>query len=864
MSRSLGSCLEPFIDPPPSIRGHGYLVMVRKLCQLLAIGNRFSSHPRKREFLQSLKPAEERVLYLLEEWWGGLIQEDLLAKWTKGTLFAYAIYETGFYGDSDSAVGFEEFLDEEEDRMLYWEVKKQVLETREGVYYHCLARRAILERQRSGGIVDDPILEDRTAYNRALFHLAKLELLLANCPEERRNSTREHCGRLAACQRVANECITIGLSLVRPSDEGILVELAGRQLRVAIDGTRLREPRVVKVLRNSIWNPGASIERCPWLTAQRAGATTDDEDDDSASGLFPDLPPFYLWHIKERRTVKVFDLAVAPWYAVISHTWGRWRIPGVDVPVEGVPWPVPANTRFDVATLPSLLQNAGFVEDYVWIDLFCIPQDRNDSAQQSICRVELMRQGSIFHNAQTAVAWLFEVEDWRPTAAALAYMAIEYHNNCTSDDTELTPLYEMVLETTARFAGDRCGLVLGDFDDEEKEVIGWFSSLWTLQEALMRPDILLLNRNWEPLTVWHVTITLDTIASLVMCRHMSFNSGRQAMQQLALARERDKRLPVGAREVYGLFSMTGMVQIAAPSQLSALILGGKRVCKHSRSQAIMSVAGATKWFRKNEFQHFRHPESEDKMIFGLYEPEFINEVYRLVGGSFFMCRNEATTVSTPDGTTRNDRIRTISLISGSMLPFSPGSAARFCHIPSKERGFVDHPSIAGWRIGVGRDIFTGFRGGDVLLPTVAILAANCEFESKPHFPLTETASAPSSATELASPAVTPPVAQPTINRRVPPRSRPLKGTVQGNPPATEYDPAKPVELDEIDIDEWLAKFDDDTFAVCVMSTRAEVHGVLLQRPGFGHGPLVKIGVFEVEDEKGIEMPETCQVNWTVV
>lgn len=821
------------------------------------------------------------MLYLLEEWWGGLIQEDLLAQVTKGVLFAYAIYEMGSYGDGDGAIGFEEFLDGEEDRALYGEVKTQVLHTREGAYYNCLAWRAMRERQRGGGVVDDPILIDSTAYNRELFHLAKSELLLANCPEELRKSTREKSARLAACQRVANECITNGLRLVRPSDEGNLVELAGQQLRVRINGTMLQDPRVAKVLGDCFWNPGASIERCPWLNAQGAGATTSDGDDDSDSEFFGDLPPYYLWHVKEKRTVRVFDLLFVPRYDVISHTWGRWRIPGVDVPIEGVPWAVPANSRFDVTTLPSLLQNAGFVADYVWVDLFCIPQDRNDPAQQAICRMELMRQASIFQKAETAVAWLFDIENWRPTAAALGYMAIEYHNNCTSDDTELKPLYEMVLETTAGFAADRCGLLLGNLDDEEKEIIGWFSSLWTLQEALMRPDILLLNRDWEPLTVWHVTITLDTIASLILCRHINFKSDWQATQQLELVRERDQRLPIGAREVYELFSRTGMVQIAIPSQLSALILGGRRICKHSRSQAIMSVVGATKWFSNNNFRQFSHPESEDEMIFGLYEPEFINEVCRLVGGSFFMCRNEGTTVSNPGGTTRNDRVRTISLISGSILPFSPGSAGRFCHIPSKERGFVDHPSVAGWRIGVGRDIWTGFKGGEVLLPTVAILAANCDWESTPHVSLTEEVPAaamtrrdspvsptrepgPSSATELASPSATPPVAQPTTRTRVPPRTRPLKGTVQGNPVASEHDPTKAVELDGINIDEWLAKFDDDTFAICVMSNRTEVHGVLLQRLGFGHGPLVKIGVFEMEDEEGIRMPEACEVNWTVI
>jgi hypothetical protein len=162
----------------------------------------------------------------------------------------------------------------------------------------------------------------------------------------------------------------------------------------------------------------------------------------------------------------VVDLDSIPPYAIVSHTWGRWRIPGEGKRLNGVLWAVPANSRFDVKTLPAMIQKASFSEKYVWIDLFCIPQDCRDTEQQDICRSELMRQAFIFKNANTAAAWLFEIDDWRPTAAALAYLAIYY-------DPSLTPRYGQAFrDLSAKYANDRCGLLLNN-----DVPVSWFSSL---------------------------------------------------------------------------------------------------------------------------------------------------------------------------------------------------------------------------------------------------------------------------------------------------------------------------------------------------------------------------------------------------
>jgi hypothetical protein len=491
-----------------------------------------------------------------------------------------------------------------------------------------------------------------------------------------------------------------------------------------------------------------------------------------------------------------------------------------------------------------MIEKARFPEQYACIDLFCIPQNcSNDSEQQGICQSEIGRQAHIFQNAGTAVAWLWEIEDWRPTAAAVAYLAVAFHNS-----TDERPLYDHLLVAYAKHTADRCGLVEGAIYGEhhrDASAIGWFSSLWTLQQLLMRPDMLLLNRHWEPLVVWAVGITLDTIGTLVV--HYTITFDPESPQGVS-------KLPPGPREIYVLFCNTGIAsQLTWPSPLSALILGGNRICEHSRSQAIMSVTAATKWFTSNNLRPVSRPKPLNELIFGLYEPAFIKEVIDLVGGLFFMGRSGRCTVRLePQPQSDKDiSVHSVSCISGSIVPFCPGSAPHSINIPpEKRRRLEDHPSVSGWRIAVGKGVTSlGYPRVHVVLPTASILASNCKWEAK------------SSAGSPSATATTESVSR--ARMRVSPRSRPrpLKAEVLCNSPEAESN--KCVLVFEVDIDEWVDKFRVDTFAVCVMSSPTEVLGVLLQRTTPDPHRLVKIGVFEVQDDEIIQLPEACQVDWIV-
>ena len=50
----------------------------------------------------------------------------------------------------------------------------------------------------------------------------------------------------------------------------------------------------------------------------------------------------------------------------------------------------------------------------------------------------------------------------------------------------------------------------------ELEIIGWFTSLWTLQEVCMRPDMVLLNKDFTPFTLANSWIVpFDSLVALV-------------------------------------------------------------------------------------------------------------------------------------------------------------------------------------------------------------------------------------------------------------------------------------------------------------------------------------------------------------
>ena len=217
--------------------------------------------------------------------------------------------------------------------------------------------------------------------------------------------------------------------------------------------------------------------------------------------------PYFLWDVQREQTVIVDELPIKPEYCCVSHTWGRWRLE--KVPIKGVPWHVPRNKRFEIESLPQQLRRLKMQAPFVWIDLFCIPQDRSPKAAE-----EINRQAIIFQNASHCIAWMNDMTGWTKTLQALDWIGVSFLHATTVPgvyETEklLHPLYKGAQEDSEMFtqvvdlaAGETCERnpqQIAISSNKLAEPACWFSSLWTLQEAMLCSNLTFVNRDWKPL-----------------------------------------------------------------------------------------------------------------------------------------------------------------------------------------------------------------------------------------------------------------------------------------------------------------------------------------------------------------------------
>ncbi|KAL4911453.1 hypothetical protein BDW74DRAFT_8496 [Aspergillus multicolor] len=234
--------------------------------------------------------------------------------------------------------------------------------------------------------------------------------------------------------------------------------------------------------------------------------------------------PFYLWDVQERCCCITKDLKETVQYTTISHTWGRWK--RSDVPpvlIEGVKeWLIPQNTRFNVTDLPSILESAGarLKTRFIGFDLLCIPQDPDSDGLKQIARREIARQAKIFRGAEHAVAWLNDVDGWSGLNFVLRYLSIRYVS-------ESNNLPSRMLELVKDDEGEEIELIESDLEYEEDGLPsihpnGWLSSLWTLQELCLRPDMFFCDRSWQPFSVdgsLETAVRLDDFIALQSISH---------------------------------------------------------------------------------------------------------------------------------------------------------------------------------------------------------------------------------------------------------------------------------------------------------------------------------------------------------
>ena len=451
---------------------------------------------------------------------------------------------------------------------------------------------------------------------------------------------------------------------------------------------------------------GSIDKPCPWLP--REGK--------------PKELPFFLWDFEQKRTVIVNELSTDPEeYCCVSHTWGRWRKDAI--PIEGVPWLVPQNEKFDVERLPEYLQQVRPRIRFIWIDLFCIPQDGSLKAGD-----EINRQALIFQNASRCIAWINDARHWGGTVKALDWLGVSYLHATTSSgiydtDTLLPSLHheanniselfslpndpaEIKTRHSAGFlvaSGSRS--ILSDKDEMFVEPANWFSSLWTLQEAMLCPNINFVSRDWMPLNDRGGTpVPLDAFFSFVEIVKSVWRNGMPyriftegpissySMYRNLLESDEHQYLkwPNGPRQLEGPCLCTRIqILLEWPSPIGLLTIANIRQCTGSRVLAIMSALGVTEWYTSKATK-----EINSDLVLNTYPLAFVKEAASKVGASFYESVTRRREI--PE---RHDLFN--SSQRGSMMPFSTtkGWYSPINGIPPHYRHNVqDHPTVKTWTI----------------------------------------------------------------------------------------------------------------------------------------------------------------------
>jgi hypothetical protein len=437
---------------------------------------------------------------------------------------------------------------------------------------------------------------------------------------------------------------------------------------------------------------GASVEPCFWL---------------ELGAIEHGSLPFYLWDVREKRTREVREIAITkgaiPDYVAISHTWGRWmREHDPPVQLANVPWKIPQNERFRVEDLPEILQSLPF--DYIWLDLLTIPQDGLSDELVVIQQTEIGRQATIFRNAIQVIAWLHDVHSWSALREIIRYLSLKFLVNSPSRMVD-TDILTSSLNTASEDAGPIPELL---FKSEDKKKVyslqwkpnAWFTSLWTLQETCLRPDMLLSTADWQMLENSEgVPVALNDIVALCSVNTRQYPTATQ---------------PVGVQELRQLISKTGLENLLQLSQLSIITMGNGRHCLERRAEAIMSAIGVTKWFGGTSKE-----QREENLVIELYPLPFVEEVRKRVGSAAFFS-------STPVGwefhyvlkkfcSEKRTKKRKFEEL-GSLLPFGPGAHNIAFDIESNPH-MVEHPALESWQIK---------ESGCVRISLAGIVSSSCE------------------------------------------------------------------------------------------------------------------------------------------
>ncbi|KAL4900315.1 hypothetical protein BDW74DRAFT_188328 [Aspergillus multicolor] len=659
----LSRVVEAFLQPLPP-REHIYWYTLKSLLYLQRYGSP-KSPIQGLQVVSKLSRPQRCVLALLEEWWAGR-PGDSAAPRVKRWVFRLA-----FASASDTET-----------------LRRHLAALKElaGKDDIAMLREAAVNKERELGTCSERSDSDLIT--------ADGQSEIEEQPESIAGFSRyhEHMMRLYFHELTPHE-FSLPLSVVRKigAEAAALERIAYYSLmntpscmevkRYNLRSTAAGQERKRRLKEYAQCIPGI-VQPCPWLG-----------NDEDSSAL-----PLYLWDVNHSRTVHTEDLkGKAIRYAIVSHTWGRWREGDAMEHVRGVPWRVPKISRYDVTQLPRMIKRVGFAEPYMWMDLLCIPQEMSVDWQAAECKFELPRQLVIFRNAGTAVIWLFDVDSWDASEAAITWLGLKYLTVYEDNAAKYRQSADIQKALHGATAANMSACDLVTTDTGEDVAVAWFTSLWTVQEILIRPDMVLLDRHWRPLLAGDkLAVTLD---------NLRFFINEPSVMEGA---------PHGISTLMGMFLAQGVFTLMAESRLDPLICSVNRESTSPRAPAIMSAIGATDWFRGRTLKQFESAEEADALVLGWYPLDFVEEVRNLAGAAFFSCGPDmATLVLDENGQPAHGHP-----LKGTMLPFMrvSGYSSYAKSEPNFVTDVVDHPSIRSWVINAD---------GSVSIPTAALVASNC-------------------------------------------------------------------------------------------------------------------------------------------
>ncbi|KAH6949746.1 heterokaryon incompatibility protein-domain-containing protein [Ilyonectria sp. MPI-CAGE-AT-0026] len=252
-----------------------------------------------------------------------------------------------------------------------------------------------------------------------------------------------------------------------------------------------------------------------------------------------------------------------PTYNILSYTWGRYEdAKGEAIEVTGpggsrLEWDIPRVSKkkaFGAEEFSAVLRRVAGDHSFVWVDVACI----NQTPGAPDFAAEIGNQAAIFNRAQKAYVWLHQTrqEDIESSlelmksilAEALERrVGVNSHNTRRGDDK----LLERLLQDP------------------------WFSSLWTLQEAYLQKDAVILSKEGEtvhfglsspsePLTVRSIGTICTQLHPWIWqtTRTLIDNAGLRQLQShnplvlLSVSARRTTKRP--SDRVYGIMQVFGL------------------------------------------------------------------------------------------------------------------------------------------------------------------------------------------------------------------------------------------------------------------------------------------------------------------